>query len=352
MQTKKKKTAPLGAWAKTLLCGVVGGVLFQWLQLPLPWMIGPLLLVAISQTMGLQLQLPKVLRNGGQWVIGTALGMTFTAAVLQELWTYWPLVVVSLLAAIVLGIGCCMVMGRLTGLPFNTTFFATAMGGSTEMALISERLGGRTEYVAAAHSMRILWIVLTIPFLFKFWGVGNPVAVLTQTGVVHITHLLLILACSLGLGWLVNRWGIPNGWLIGPIVAGAMFAVEGSLLTRMPASVVNAGQLLIGCALGIKFNRQFFSAAPRYLLISSAITIATMLAMAGVAAVLSAVQGMDIFTLLLATSPGGVAEMTMTARALDFSVPVVTVFHVCRVIFMATAIGVVYRWLAPRFGGS
>ena len=54
--------------------------------------------------------------------------------------------------------------------------------------------------------------------------------------------------------------------------------------------------------------------------------------------------------MILATSPGGIAEMSLTAKQLRLGVPIVTVFHVTRVVTLVLTCGLVYRWLASRAG--
>ena len=47
-----------------------------------------------------------------------------------------------------------------------TSYFASAIGGASEMSLLAEREGARTDLVAAAHSLRMLIITVGIPFAF------------------------------------------------------------------------------------------------------------------------------------------------------------------------------------------
>jgi uncharacterized membrane protein AbrB (regulator of aidB expression) len=47
--------------------------------------------------------------------------------------------------------------------------------------------------------------------------------------------------------------------------------------------------------------------------------------------------------MVLATSPGGIAEMALTARVLHLGVPVVTAFHVARMVAVVLGIGPLYR---------
>ena len=67
----------LAAWLAALGC--------QALRVPLPWMIGPLLLVALCSLAGLPVVVSVRLRNAGLWMIGAALGLYFTPAVVALL---------------------------------------------------------------------------------------------------------------------------------------------------------------------------------------------------------------------------------------------------------------------------
>ena len=58
---------------------------------------------------------------------------------------------------------------------------------------------------------------------------------------------------------------------------------------------------------------------------------------------LAALTGLHPGTMLLATSPGGIAEMSLTARVLHLGVPVVTAFHVSRMLIVVLSIGPLYR---------
>jgi uncharacterized membrane protein AbrB (regulator of aidB expression) len=55
-------------------------------------------------------------------------------------------------------------------------------------------------------------------------------------------------------------------------------------------------------------------------------------------------------TMILATVPGGVAEMSLTAKVLQLGVPIVTSFHMLRFVMLVLTVGGVYRWLAARNG--
>ena len=61
--------------------------------------------------------------------------------------------------------------------------------------------------------------------------------------------------------------------------------------------------------------------------------------------VLARLAGLPWVTVLLGTSPGGIAEMCITAKVLQLGVPVVTAFHVTRYIAVLLCMAPLFRWL-------
>src|SRR5258708_37071464 len=74
------------------ICGA-GGALFSALRAPLPWMIGPLLAMALGKFLGAEIAAPRGGRAAGQLVIACALGLDFTPAIAGEGAADWHLLV-------------------------------------------------------------------------------------------------------------------------------------------------------------------------------------------------------------------------------------------------------------------
>jgi uncharacterized membrane protein AbrB (regulator of aidB expression) len=51
--------------------------------------------------------------------------------------------------------------------------------------------------------------------------------------------------------------------------------------------------------------------------------------------------------MILATAPGGLAEMTITAQALKISVPLVVAFHLFRVVIVNIGTQYIFTLMAP-----
>ena len=69
----------------SLVAGSLGGLLFFWLSLPLPWMLGSMLLVSVAAVCGMPCQRSVRLRKGTIVVMGLLLGSYFSADALSQL---------------------------------------------------------------------------------------------------------------------------------------------------------------------------------------------------------------------------------------------------------------------------
>ncbi len=116
----------------------------------------------------------------------------------------------------------------------------------------------------------------------------------------------------------------------------------------MPTGFSNAAQLVIAVSLGVRFSREFLQTAPRWLATVGLGTVAMIVLCGGFAWLLSLATGVHPATLILATSPGGIAEMSITAKVLQLGVPVVTAFQVCRLVAVLLLVGPLFSVLYRR----
>jgi membrane AbrB-like protein len=316
--------------ALALIICLAGALLFVRLGTVLPWMLGPMIFMALASSAGLPVERPRGGLPAGQFVIGAALGLYFTAPVLRQIADYAPYVVAGALFAFVLGTACALMLSRLSGCDFRTAFFASLPGGAAEMSVLAERMGGRADRVAAAHAIRIMLVVLTVPPLLTMSGAHGAETYAAVSGEVHYGGLAVLVAIACAAALALRRINVPNSWVIGPLFATIALTGSGIELSALPRWSINTGQLLIGCGLGSRFNKGFFRAAPRFLAAAAFTVCLGIVLAAAFACALAVISGINLPTAILATAPGGVAEMSITATVLQFGVPIVTAFHVSR----------------------
>jgi membrane AbrB-like protein len=344
---RSRETAWLAAAlppVKGLGIGLIAALAFVAVHAPLPWLTGPLLALAACRVSGIGCAAPAGGRQAGQWIIGTALGLYFTPAVGAIVLRLWWLLLAGAFFALALGYLCGYVLTRFARVDRTTALFASVPAGAAEMAVLGERYGARIDEVAAGQSLRLMLVIIVIPWIFAALGLHG--ADTFQAGMTEIRGpgLFALLALTLFGSLLLQRTGLPNAFVLGALAVAIPLTIAEINLSAVPRWLTNAAQLLLGCALGARFEQSFLRRAPRFV---GAVVVSVILAMllsAGFALIVSAVIDLHPATLVLAMAPGGIAEMSITAKVLDLGVPVVTAFHVTRVVVLLTC-------TAPLFSG-
>ena len=343
----------------TLALALAAALLAVRAHVPVPWMIGPLLTTALARLAGAPVHSSNALRNGGQWTIGAALGLYFTPQVTALVLGLWWAVVLAIAWALVLGAVFGWWLDRAEGpsavSPAErraTAWYAGLVGGASEMTLLAERAGARADRVAAAHSVRMTVVVLVLPFAMQWakqrWHLQALDATPPGRGAVQWPGLLgLALATGAG-AWLMGFTRRANPWFIGPLLVSMALTMADVHGLAVPRALVNAAQLVIGVSLGVRFSRPFLRSAPRWMGAAALGTLGMIALCAGFAAVLAWMTGLHPVTLMLATSPGGIAEMAVTAQVLQLGVAVVTAFQVCRLVAVLLLAEPLFGWIERR----
>ncbi len=337
---------------KALAIGIPAGFLFDWLDTPIPWMVGPMIVIAICNLMGAKLQAVPFGRQSGQVILGSAVSLYFSATVLAALATHFGAIVAATCSAFLIGGIGALILNKVSGVDGKSTFFASIPGGAMAMAVLAERYGASIPAVAVAHSLRVSFVVIAVPFAVTYSGIPLEGFGPARPDIPFTAWILVVwLGASFALGGLAERFGLQNGYLLMPIFFGAALTVSGVQLSAVPHWMTDFAQLMFGVILGARYDRDFFI---RYKLfvpfaLINAVVILVLSALVGV--FLAWMFGLPIATMLVATAPGGLAEMTLAAQALGIGVPLIVAFHFFRVIIVnmgAQHIFVVGSWAWRR----
>ncbi|HKY06688.1 MAG TPA: AbrB family transcriptional regulator [Candidatus Binatia bacterium] len=324
--------AKLPGMARALAVGIPAGFVFDHLQTPIPWMIGPMIAVAVLNLAGVVMHSPPYARQMGQVILGSAVGLYFTPSVVAALASNLPAIIAATIAVFVVGGLGALTLSRASGVDGKSTFFASIPGGAMAMAVLADRYGAQIAPVAVAHSLRVSLVVIIVPFALTYGGLPLVAAAYRPNLPLDFAILIPWLAGGWLLGEISEKFRFHNGCLLVPIFLGAGLTVSSVQLSAVPHHLIDFAQLMFGLVLGARYERAFFVRyklfIPFALLNSVFILVASIIA----GALLAWAFDLPVATMILATAPGGLAEMTITAQALHISVPLVVAFHLFRVV--------------------
>lgn len=332
------------------------GWLAAQLHLPLPWMIGALVFATATSLSGIRIQAPAMTRALGQVVVAGSVGLAFTPAALAALGAMFLPMVAAALLTIAAGFLAAWVLMRLAHVDAITASLASVPMGPVESANLAQRYGVAPGPVVFAQTLRIMALILLIPpaVLLLDGTVGDPSATLrnipwTAPG----ATLLLVLALLGAWGFKVLR--ISNPFFLGPLAASAVASALGWPVSAVPYAVLAGAQILLGVWLGAVFDRDLFRRAGSFVPAALASTLMMVLMCLGLALVLARQTGTGWVAMVLATAPGSVTEMALTAKVLQESVALVTAFHITRIFIIIPSAPLLTRitarlthWSPPR----
>lgn len=317
-------------WYPTLSFGVLGGYCASLVGWPLPWVIGSLIMVMAVRCSGwLVTDIPHG-RKAGQLIVAIAIGCHFTLDVMHEVLQNFGVVVV----AIGLTLGLALLSIKVLhgwGVGFSTAYFALMPANSTEMVYLARQRGADTGFVAGAHSVRLLLILLGVPVAASF---AAPHAVYSNSLPVLWPWLLSVIPLAAIAALAFKRFNLANPWTFGPFLVCAIIVGGADLHMRMPAWMSACGQVLVGCALGVNFDRAFFKRAPAFMLKVLVLLASSVAATVGVAAIVAQVSAIEWLSLALGMMPGSAPEMSLTAETLNLAVALVTAMQIIRMILI------------------
>lgn len=326
------------------LVALVGALVAVSVDAPIPWMLGSLILTAIFKVNGANIHCHAAFRKIGQWIIGIALGLYFgpeTIAIIRDL---LPYVLAGCVFALAIGLVGSAILYQWGRVDYTTAFFSSTVGGASEMVVLAHRYGSsKMQLVASAHSLRVLIIVVSIPFIYQILGVKGDVESHVAMTFFSWSGLLKLAAISGVVCLALDRINMPNAMMLGALFVTILLTANGIVFTHLRPEIQNLGQLLIGWSLGSNYRPGFLRQAPRFFAAVGLMTTVYLILAFVFCVAVAHLSGIDFPTAVLAMSPGGIAEMAITAKVLMLGAPIVTSFQVCRLIFILLTVGPSYK---------
>lgn len=341
---------PLGRLGLALGIGAVGGAIFFAAHLPLAWMLGSMVACGIAAIVGLPVAAPTLIRPPMVAIIGTVLGSSFTLSILQQALD-WPITLIGMIIyVLVAGAFGYLWFSRVGGLDRPTAFFAGMPGGVVEMVTLGAARGADDRMISLIHAARIFLVVLTVPFLIRFFeGPGNGTGLSTWIPFSAMTWSGLAWAVGVAVLGLVIGTALkfPAPQLLGPLLLSAAVHVAGLTDFVMPSAITAMAQLVLGASIGCRFAGVPRALMLRVLALSVGASIGLLVLALIIATLVAVITGQSLTALMLAYSPGGLPEMSLVALSLNVGTAFVVVHHLVRVLFVlasaATAFGILQR---------
>ncbi|MCE0506614.1 AbrB family transcriptional regulator [Roseivivax sp. GX 12232] len=336
-----------------LALGAAAGAVFYWLTLPLPWMLGAMIVNTLAAIGRLPVASPVRVRPYVVVVIGVMLGSGFTPEILDQL-GLWTLSFLFLGLYIAISGAVVIPYYRwVGGFDLPTAYFAGMPGGLNEMMIVGKEMGGDDRAIALAHASRIVIVVALVAVWFRLiQGVDLSDRSQFGTPFAEIPGSELVILFLAGVaGYALGKYlRLPAPMLLGPMIVSAAVHLGGLTASPPPQELVIVAQVFLGTIIGCRF----VGAAPGTILRAIGLSIgATVLMLAitfGFALLLFGMFNQTLEQVILAYSPGGLAEMSLVALAMDADIAYVASHHLLRISMIVLMAPLVFGAVKKRAG--
>nr|WP_238941616.1 AbrB family transcriptional regulator [Jannaschia sp. Os4] len=327
----------------TLAVAALGTLAFWALDLPLPFLFGPMFACLAAALLRLPLAGLGKVSIAARTVLGIAVGASLTPAVVAVLPTMaLSLLLVPLYVAVIAAVGTWF-FRRLRFDPV-TSYYAAMPGGLQDMVIFGSEAGGDPRALSLIQATRVLLIVTLAPLILSVgFGASLDAPIGAPAAALPVAQMALMAAAGAVGWWIAAKVGLFGASILGPLIAAGALSLAGVLEHRPPAEAILAAQFLIGIGIGVGYLgvtpaevRRDVAAGVGFVLVLAVLTVA----FAEAVVWLTGAPHLEAF---LAFAPGGQAEMTIIAILVGADLGFVVVHHLVRLAVVITC--------APLFAG-
>lgn len=329
---------------------VASGFAASLLHVPLPWMIGPLLFTAVFSLFRRDFVVPDWSRPAGQVVVAAVVGLSFTPEAVSAIADHFVLLILVSTGTIAAGCLAAVVLARLARIDPMVALISSIPGGPAEMSALALSNGVPAGPVVIVQTMRVALLVLLVPPVVV--ALSDPIswsADLFERGAAPAWGPLLLAAIALSGSVVFFLLRLTSPFFLGSLAFTAIASALTLPVSMPPFWMLAAAQVLLGTWLGKTIDRQLRDSGRRFILSAFASTAVLIVCSVAIALAVSHTVEISWQTMILATAPGSVTEMALTARLLHQDVAMVTAFQVVRIFIVMPLAPFAFARLARRF---
>jgi len=336
-----------------LAIALSSGALLDWLQVPIGWLLGPMVVgILWVLACGRSQPLPTAFSTAGQALVALATAASFSLEALTKAISCGMPLLLCILVTGAMSLFNGYLLSRWTGIDRATSFLGCLPGASHSLVAMSDDLGADAIAVAILQYLRVLSIVLIVPAIasFAFPATPPPTAAIAlppepSSDLPVALNLLVLAVCgSLGV-WGGRQLKLPSTVFLGPFLAGlgAFWLLPYPL--QMPQPLFAAGLLAVGLSIGLKFDLQAARKLLKVVLLEAVLVLLLILVCLGVGFEFHAIAHVDTMTAVLGSTPGGISAMLATSLQLGGDSGLVLAMQMTRML----SILLLSPWLAASF---
>jgi membrane AbrB-like protein len=327
-----------------LIISFPSAIIAEYLNIPLAWFLGPMIITSIAALSGLKIIMPKIVLSFILIILGLHIGNYIDQNLFNQMldWIWTSLIMFLYIIICILVVA--KYLQRFASYDKKASIFSAAPGALGPLMILAENEKTDLSQVATSHLIRLIIIITVIPFIIVN-NTDNNLLLNDDFNYLAQNHLnlILLIIVSLFFIFVFDKIRVPAALLSGTLFASGLLQITDIASYKLPDETINFCLLILGSSVGCRFAEKTIREIANNSLHSFVAT--TILVALGLAAAYVATFFVEtnILTLILSFSPGGIYEVAVIAIAFDLDPDFVAFHHIIRLLFILFTVPVFLR---------
>ena len=327
-----------------ILISIPSAIVADYFNIPLAWMLGPMIITSIAALSGLKVKMPKLALSGILIVLGLHIGNYIDQNLFNQMINWiWTSVIMFIYIII-----CILVVSRYlqkySGYGKKASIFSAAPGALGPLMILAEHEKTDLSQVATSHLIRLIIIITVIPFII----VNNAITetlILDEFNYMAQNHfnLIILLIVSLIFIFMFDKIKIPAALLSGTLFASGLLQITDIASYKLPDASINFCLLILGASVGCRFAEKTIKEIANNSFHGLVATIILVLLGLVAAYVATFFVDTNFLTLILSFSPGGIYEVAVIAIAYNLEPDFVAFHHIIRLLMILFTVPIILK---------
>jgi membrane AbrB-like protein len=330
-----------------ILISIPSAVIADYFNIPLAWMLGPMIVTSIVALAGIKVVMPKIALNSILIILGLHIGNYIDQNLFNQMINWIWTSVIMLIYIIICILIVSKYLQKFSGYGEKASIFSAAPGALGPLMILAENEKTDLSQVATSHLIRLIIIITVIPFIIVN-NTGSETLLFNKFDYMGQNHLnlILLIIVSLFFIFVFDKIKIPAALMSGTLFASGLLQMTDVASYKLPDASIDFCLLILGASVGCRFAEKTVKEIANNSLHSLVAT--TILVLLGLVAAYVATFFVDtnILTLILSFSPGGIYEVAVIAIAFDLDPDFVAFHHIIRLLFILFTVPIILKILS------
>ena len=327
-----------------ILVSIPSAIIADYFNIPLAWMIGPMIATSIAALSGLKIAMPKLALSSILIILGLHIGNYIDQSLFNQMLDWIWTTLIMLIYIIVSIFIVSKYLQKFSGYQEKASIFSAAPGALGPLIILAEYEKSDLSQVATSHLIRLIIIITVFPLIIVTSSDQESLNI-SKFDYMNQNHLdlLWLFVSSLFLIFVFSKLRVPAALLSGTLVASGILQVTEIASYKLPDPTINFCLLILGASVGCRFANKTLSEVANNSLHSLVATAILVILGLFAAFIANFFVENNLLTLILAFCPGGIYEVAVIAIAFDLEPDFVAFHHIIRLLFILFTVPIFLR---------